>query len=368
MHLERRGAVRPRWLPEPKGQPGLPIPGRVHPRRVCIPVNFIVPFPMLSSTFHPPFWLRNPHIQTLWSKLFRKRPVLPLRHERLELADGDFIDLAWSVDQQGPVVLVLHGLEGNLRSHYALPMMATLARSGLQPVFMHLRGCSAEPNRLPRTYHSGAIEDLEEVLVMLRNNGRPVAAAIGFSLGANLLLRYLGIKSEAALLQAAMAVSVPFVLGDAARRLEQGGSRIYQRYLMGRLKRSYLRKFAATPAPFTVDLNCIHTLRQYDQQITAPLNGFAGADDYYASCSSLGYLAGITTPTLILHSLDDPFMFPDNIPRPDQVGPGVRLAIQSHGGHVGFIDGTWPWRTTCLIDRLAPAFFREQLGLTPVQG
>lgn len=323
---------------------------------------------MLTTAFHPPPWLRNPHVQTLWPKLLRKRPVLPLRHERLELADGDFIDLARVDGVKGPVVLVLHGLEGNLRSHYALPVMASLARSGLQPVFMHLRGCSAEPNRLPRTYHSGAIEDLEEVLVMLRNGGRPVAAAIGFSLGANLLLRYLGIKGDTAMLQAAMAVSVPFVLGDAARRLEQGGSRIYQRYLMGRLKRSYLRKFANTPAPFKVDLNRIHTLWQYDQEITAPLNGFAGADDYYARCSSLGYLSGITIPTLILHSLDDPFMFPHNVPRSDQVGPGVRLAIQPHGGHVGFVDGTWPWRTTCLIDRLAPAFFREQLGQEPAEG
>lgn len=323
---------------------------------------------MLSPSFHPPFWLRNPHLQTLWPKLFRKPPNLLLRHERLELADGDFIDLAWAVDSTGPVVLVLHGLEGNLRSHYALPVMAALAQSGLQPVFMHLRGCSAEPNRSPRTYHSGAIEDLEEVLVLLRNSGRPVAAAIGFSLGGNLLLRYLGISGDAALLQAAMAVSVPFVLGDAARRLEQGASRIYQRYLVGRLKRSYLRKFAATPAPLKVDLNRIHTLWQYDQQITAPLNGFAGADDYYARCSSLGYLAGITAPTLILHSLDDPFMYPHTVPRLDQVGPGVRLAIQPHGGHVGFIDNTWPWRAACLIDRLAPAFFQEQLGQATAEG
>ncbi len=321
-----------------------------------------------SAFFHPPFWLRNPHIQTLSPKLFRKRPVLPCRHERLELADGDFIDLAWADEVKGPLVLVLHGLEGNLRSHYALPVMAALARSGLQPVFMHLRGCSAEPNRLPRTYHSGAIEDLEEVLVILRNGGRPVAAAIGFSLGANLLLRYLGISGDAAMLQAAMAVSVPFVLGDAARRLEQGCSRIYQRYLMGRLKRSYLRKFATTPAPFKVDLNRIHTLWQYDQEITAPLNGFAGADDYYARCSSMGYLGGITTPTLILHSLDDPFMFPHNVPRLDQVGPGVRLAIQPRGGHVGFIDGAWPWQTTCLIDRLALAFFQEQLRMATAEG
>lgn len=176
---------------------------------------------------------------------------------------------------------------------------------------------------------------------MLRASGRPVAAAIGFSLGGNLLLRYL--KEEAALLQAAMAVSVPFVLGDAARRLEQGGSRIYQHYLMNRLKGSYLRKFATMPSPLAVDLDQLYSLWQYDQAITAPLNGFAGADDYYQQCSSIHYLPGITVPTLILHSLDDPFMYlKNNVPRADQVGPGVHLAIQPHGGHVGFIEAALP--------------------------
>ncbi|MGD9947053.1 MAG: hydrolase [Desulfobulbus sp.] len=309
----------------------------------------------------PPRWMRNPHLQTLWPKFFRRRPQLPLQRERLELCDGDFIDLAWVRDGQGPIVLMIHGLEGNLRSHYALPVLSTLAQSGFQPVFMYLRGCSGEPNRLSRTYHSGAVEDLAEVLALLRESGRSVAAAIGFSLGGNLLLRYLGISGKESLLQTAMAVSVPFVLGDAARRLEEGPSRIYQRYLMNRLKRSYIRKFADMPSPIQVDLDQIHTLRQYDQQITAPLNGFAGADDYYNRCSSIHYLSRITVPTLILHSQDDPFMYPHNIPRPDQVGPGVHLAIQPYGGHVGFVEGGLPWVGECLIDRLAPTFFREHL-------
>jgi hypothetical protein len=310
----------------------------------------------------PPRWLRNPHLQTLWPKFFRRRPQLPLQRERLELSDGDFIDLAWVKGGQGAIVLMLHGLEGNLHSHYALPILSTLAESGFRPVFMHLRGCSGEPNRLARTYHSGAVEDLAEVLALLKDSGRPVAAAIGFSLGGNLLLRYLGLSGKHALLQTAMAVSVPFVLGDAARRLEQGPSRIYQRYLMNRLKQSYSRKFVTMPSPIQVDLDRIHTLWQYDQQITAPLNGFAGADDYYTRCSSIHYLPGITVPTLILHSLDDPFMYPHNVPTPDQVGPGVQLAIQPHGGHVGFVERGMSWRGDSLIDRLAPAFFHGHLG------
>ena len=322
--------------------------------------NHIEGLPQWQS-FSPPSWLRNPHGQTLWPKFFRRRPQLPLQRERLELQDGDFIDLTWA-SGSGPIVLLLHGLEGTLRSHYALPVMAALRNSGLQPVFMHLRGCSDEPNRLPRSYHSGAIEDLAEVLGLLRDSGRPVAGAIGFSLGGNLLLRYLGISGQAARLQAAMAVSVPFVLGDAAQRLEQGGSRLYQSYLLTKLKQTYRRKFARIPSPLRIDLDRIRTLWEYDERVTAPLNGFTGADDYYTRCSSIGFLGSITIPTLILHSLDDPFMYPHNVPRPEQVGPGVQLAIQPYGGHVGFIEGTWPWRTSCLIDRLAPTFFGAHLN------
>ena len=189
-----------------------------------------------------------------------------------------------------------------------------------------------------------------------------MAAAIGFSLGGNLLLKYLGEAGEESLLSAAMAVSVPFVLADAARRLEQGGSRLYQHYLLSRLKRSYRVKFAGQCSLPQVDLDRIATLRQYDNLITAPLNGFAGADDYYARCSSMAFLPRIATPTLILHSSDDPFMYPDNVPDPARVGPGVRLAVQSHGGHVGFIEGRFPWQTNCFIDRLAVSFLREQLA------
>src|SRR5690606_24872210 len=122
-------------------------------------------------------------------------------------------------------------------------------------------------------------------------------------------------------------------------------------------------KFSRLPSPLQVNLETITSLWDYDQQVTAPLNGFAGADDYYSRCSSRGFLKGITTPTLILHSRDDPFMYPSTLPAPEEVGPGVRLAIQAHGGHVGFIDGPLPWRSRCLIDQLVPAFLDQQLAV-----
>ncbi len=149
---------------------------------------------MPSPLFTPPCWLRNPHLQTLWPQFFRKRPHLSLTPERIELADGDFIDLSWAATGSGPRVLILHGLEGSLDSHYALPFMATLLGLGFHPVFMHLRGCSNEPNRLSRTYHSGSSDDLSEVLAYLKANDQPIWAAAGFSLGGNILLRYLGMS------------------------------------------------------------------------------------------------------------------------------------------------------------------------------
>ena len=212
----------------------------------------------------PPWWLKSPHLQTLWPKFVRLRPQLALTRERLELVDGDFIDLAWVTESSGPIVLMIHGLEGNLRSHYALPILNILACAGFQPVFMFLRGCSGEPNRLPRTYHSGSVEDLAEVLALLRKSGRPVAGAIGFSLGANLLLRYLGMNGKGADLTAAMAVSVPFVLGDASRRLDDGFSLLYRNYLMHSLKRTYINKCAALGVPMEVDLKRIRTMHEYD--------------------------------------------------------------------------------------------------------
>ena len=282
-------------------------------------------------------------MQTLWPSLMRRRPRLELERRRIELADGDFIDLALG-GSSGPRVLVIHGLEGNLESHYAGSLVLALARGGFRPIFMFLRGCSEEPNRLDRAYHSGASEDLAEVLEVLSHDPEgPPMAAIGFSLGANLLLKYLG-ETPAPRLERAVAVSVPFVLRDAMLRLDLGGSRLYRRYLLSRLKASIRRKFANRPFPLRVDLDQIHDFNQFDERITAPLNGFAGVFDYYERASCRPFLASIHTPTLILQAADDPFMFPTTCPWEHELGPGVTLELAARGGHVGFVAGNRPWR------------------------
>jgi uncharacterized protein len=296
-----------------------------------------------ESPFRPAWWLRSPHLQTMWPSLARRRPRPALMSRRVELADGDFIDLAIG-DGDGPRVLIVHGLEGDMDSHYAGSLVARLAREGFVPVFMHLRGCSGEPNRLDRSYHSGATEDLADVLTALAEDPQgPPAAAVGFSLGANLLLKYVG-ERDRPLVGHAVAVSVPFVLRDAMLRLNLGRSRIYRRYLITRLKQGYRRKFMERPSPLDVDLDTINDFNTFDDRITAPLSGFAGVFDYYNRASCRQFLPHIHTPTLIIHAADDPFMFPSTVPFEHELGPGVTLELACYGGHVGFIAGTVPWR------------------------
>jgi uncharacterized protein len=312
---------------------------------------------IVASGFRPAWWLPGPHLQTIWPTLARRRPRLPLTRRRVELADGDFIDLQLG-EGGGPRILVIHGLEGDLQSHYAGTLLDRLARAGYQPVFMHLRGTSGEPNRLDRSYHSGASEDLAEVLAALAQDpqGAPLAA-IGFSLGGNLLLKYLG-ETERPLIATGIAVSVPFVLRDAMLRLNLGASRLYRAYLMAKLKAAFRRKFRDRPCPLPVAIDRIRDFNQFDDQVTAPLCGFAGVFDYYTRASCRQFLSRITTPTLILHALDDPFMFPTTVPMAHELGPGVTLELSRHGGHVGFVAGALPWRPVYWLEGRILAFLQ----------
>jgi predicted alpha/beta-fold hydrolase len=313
-----------------------------------------------QSPFRPAWWLPSPHLQTMWPSLARRRPRPALTSRRIELSDGDFIDLAIG-DGDGPRVLIVHGLEGDMESHYAGSLVARLAREGFVPVFMHLRGCSGEPNRLDRSYHSGATEDLAEVLEALAADPQgPPAAAVGFSLGANLLLKYVG-ECDQPLVGHGVAVSVPFVLRDAMLRLNLGRSRIYRRYLITRLKQGYRRKFSERPSPLDVDLNAINDFNTFDDRITAPLSGFAGVFDYYNRASCRQFLPHIHTPTLIIHAADDPFMFPSTVPFEHELGPGVTLELARHGGHVGFIAGALPWRPVYWLEERIIGHLRQVL-------
>lgn len=316
-----------------------------------------------QSTFKPAWWLRNRHAQTIWPSLFRKRPKLSLIRERLELPDGDFLDLDWTETNAGPIVLLLHGLEGNDESHYAKSLLKHLSQLGLQAVIMYFRGCNGEMNRLPRAYHSGETGDVDYVVSQLiaRFPGRPIYA-MGVSLGGNVLLKWLGETGQTNPLAGAIAISVPFDLANAADQLNRPGSRIYQRHLLDKLQNSLKQRLAHMSLPIDKDkaLTC-KTLRQYDDLVTAPLHGFSDADDYYSKSSSRQYLSAIQTPTLILHAKNDPFMTAAAIPAADELSDRVTLEMAQNGGHVGFISGYIPFRPRYWLEHRISKFFADQI-------
>lgn len=312
--------------------------------------------PITKSNFKPAWWLPNAHLQTIWSTFFRKTPHLKFNNLNLTLDDGDFIDLSVSehiadTTRNKPIILLLHGLEGSLSSPYAKTLIKSLMKAGYGVYFMHFRGCSDQHNNLPRSYHSGETEDLQFVVRYLTQKHQcKLHAVIGFSLGGNVLLKWLGEQQSKARTEKAIAISVPFQLTDAAKRMNQGFSKVYQHHLISRLQKKYIDKFRTIPSPLRVDVKKLTTFYDFDHQVTAPLNGFKGADDYYQRCSSRQFIKTIKIPTLILHAKDDPFMYPETAPTAEELPDNVALELSESGGHVGFIAGNLPWKARYWVD------------------
>lgn len=308
---------------------------------------------IIQSSYQPAWWLPEAHSQTLWPYLFRRKHTLQYINERLELPDGDFVDCCWTTNTSGPIVAVFHGLEGSIHSPYAAAIMAAIHALGWRGVFMHFRGCSDTPNRLERSYHSGDTGDIRFLLETLKHRypGVPLAT-IGYSLGGNALLKYLGESIDDKPVAAAVAISVPFILQDSAKRLARGLSQVYQSHLVRSLCRKVKRKFANKACSFDIDkLDTIKTFYQFDDYITAPLHGFQNAEDYYARSSCRQYLTSITVPTLILHARNDPFMTPAAIPAGNELSDNVILELADSGGHVGFVSGKFPWKPVYWLEQ-----------------
>ncbi|MCH1923992.1 hydrolase [Shewanella sp. C32] len=316
---------------------------------------------MTASQFRAPWWARNPHVQTILPVMTKHR--LPkLQRQRLELADGDFIDLDWLTPHiaAAPTLVLVHGLEGSSQSHYARRMLQQCQRLGLNAVVHHHRGCSGEDNRLPRSYHSGDTADLHATLSSIKQAApQQPLWAVGYSLGGNMLAKYLAEQGENCLLQAAAVVSAPLELAGCARKLEHGFSRIYQRHLLRQLQRKMQLKQQRHPSLTMPDLASLNTFYRFDDRITAPMHGFAGADDYYQRASAKPLLAKISVPTLILHAADDPFMSASVIPEPTTLPTAVRYELAPHGGHVGFINGGTPWRPRYYLESRVLNFLQE---------
>ena len=298
-------------------------------------------------TFHPCRWLANRHLQTLWSALAPRRVPLDVRWEAWDTPDGDRVDLAWAGPATGRTVIVLHGLDGNLDSAYARPLMAALVRRGWRVVLLCARGTSGHPNRQARSYHSGFTEDLDALVRRLAPAG-PLAA-VGISVGGNQLLHWLGEQGKACPLVAAAAACVPYDLARCDAALSTGFARVYQRHLVAGLVRAYRAKAHLLPVPETTWHHAT-TFRDLDAHLTARLHHFPSVEAYYAAASSRPWVARIAIPTHLIHADDDPFVPEDSLPT--DLPPHVTLERHHQGGHVGFIAGPW-WPHPWLEERLA---------------
>lgn len=303
-------------------------------------------------TYRPAWWVRGAHLQTLWGKFFRARPPLPLRMERWETPDGDFVDVHRLVGPAGaPRLFFLHGLEGTIRSHYVAGLFGEALRRGWSADLLIFRGCGDEPNRAPRFYHSGDTGDATFVFERLvrESPDAPIALA-GVSLGGNVLLKLLGEWGPNAPRQvvAAAAISVPFDLERGARHLSHGISRIYDRHFLRTLRQKARAKLARYPSLFDAGaLERAQSIYDFDDAVTAPVHGFLDAHDYYSRSSSLPWLDRIRVPTFLLSAIDDPFLpaaVLDDVQAIARNNDCLDVELTPHGGHVGFIAGRVPWK------------------------
>ena len=322
---------------------------------------------MSDSDYRPPFWYRGRHLQTLWGPLFRHWRRPPMRRQRLDTPDGDFLDLDWleGSRRDAPLVLVLHGLEGSSRSHYARGLLLEAGRLGWRSAVLHFRSCSGEANRLARLYHSGETTDLEWVIGHLRDRERATRIGlVGVSLGGNVALKWLGERGGDAPpeVAAAVAISTPFDLAACAAVLDRGFNRaVYTGGFLRTMKAKIRVKRHLYDGE--VDLPAVlraRTFQEHDRFFTAPINGFADERDYWTRASSGPYLDGIRRPTLLINAVNDPFMPAENLPRAAvERSPWLEAEFVAQGGHVGFLDG--PLGGSSWAERRALAFLRRHL-------
>ncbi|HVL59079.1 MAG TPA: alpha/beta fold hydrolase [Burkholderiaceae bacterium] len=318
----------------------------------------------IASTYRAPRWLPDAHSQTIWPAVYAPRPAIGYQRERWETPDGDFVDLDWAIDPQPappdgdsrPLLVVFHGLEGGSRSHYARQLAAGAIARGWRSVVPNFRGCSGEPNRLPRAYHSGDSDEIDWLLRRLKRERAPAAPLypVGMSLGANALLKWLGERgTDAALAAAAAALSAPHDLHAGAVALSRGFNRIYCWHFLLTLRRKSLRMLQQYPG--LLDRQRVLSARDFfdfDDAVTAPLHGFRSALDYWQRSSCGQFLGGIAVPTLVLNAKNDPFQPASALTPPARASRAVALEYPDAGGHGGFIDGPFPGRRDWMVQRI----------------
>ncbi len=335
-----------------------------------------------TTLFVAPSWLRGAHAQTIWP-LLRKGLLPNYRRERWATPDQDFIDLDWSDEPAGgdagslrstsldgsswggpatnaPLVVLFHGLEGSSRSHYARRLMHAVAERGWRGVVVHFRGCSGAANLLPRAYHSGDSTEIDWVLRRFKQLFPEAPLyAVGFSLGGNALLKWLGEQGSAAetVVNGAASICPPLDLAAANEALSHGFNLVYARHFLNTLIPKAIAKLGRYPGLYSArQVQRARTLYDFDDAVTAPLHGFRNADDYYARASAKPFLGSVRAPTLLINTLNDPFLPPAALPRSQAISTRIRFETPDQGGHVGFVAGHLPGNLDWLPQRVLMHF------------
>jgi len=297
--------------------------------------------PLIKSAYRAPWFLRNGHAHTIWMSLATGPREIVWHRERLELTDGDFLDLDWHGVNQSRLVVICHGLEGSSDRAYVRGMARKFHRAGWATLAVNFRGCGGEPNRLVRFYHSGVSEDLWEVLAHAYGKGFKQIGIVGFSLGGNVTLKLMGELAEQTpqWLIGAVGISVPCDLTGASLQMARWDNSIYMRRFLRDLRGKIQRKMPLFPDTLNDQgYERLRTFQDFDDRYTAPLHGFKNAEDYWQRSGCIRVLSKVRKPCLMLNALDDPFLAPGCFPKELAEGHQFfHLECPVEGGHVGFV-------------------------------
>ncbi|MCC6916773.1 alpha/beta fold hydrolase [Nitrosomonas sp.] len=319
----------------------------------------------MAEVYRAPKWLPGGNAQTIYPYFINLNSLIGYRRERWEMDDGDFVDIDWLEGAPDkPLVILLHGLEGSSQSHYALSLMRFLQKLHWRGAVVHFRGCSGYPNRLPRAYHAGDSAEVDRMLryIVHQNDLQEQDSAcyvVGVSLGGNALLKWLGEQGTqaATLIAGVVAVSVPLDLAAAGEVLDSGFNRVYTHHFLTTLKHKALKKNKQFPG--LLDARAVaacRSLYEFDNLVTAPLHGFRDTDDYWYQSSSKPWLGSVQVPTLLINARNDPFLPESVLPQKSEVSSLVSLEYPQEGGHVGFMQGTFPGSLDWLPQRIVSFF------------
>ena len=322
--------------------------------------------PVVRSSYVAPFGFGNGHVQTIFAALVRKVPAIGFERERIATPDADFLDLDWHRPRESRKLAVIsHGLESDSRDKGVVAMVKVFGQAGWDALAWNYRGCSGEANLRPRSYHSGATEDLEAVVRHALATGRyERLALVGLSLGGNLTLKYLGDLGPRAdpRICASVNISAPCDSACSSMNLQSRSNAIYMRRFLRRLSAKVRIKMALFPEEITdKGLAGMRTFEEFDNAYTAPLHGFADARDYWKRASSRPVIPRITVPTLLVNAADDPFLAPECFPLEEALASEVfTLEVPASGGHLGFVTfraGGRSWVEKRALDFVASAGF-----------